>query len=54
MTNATRLLLALTATNMVMVSATALMTGQTARAQESNAQQVQPNDSDTRTSDRGR
>lgn len=42
MTNTTRLLLALTAVNMVMVSVTALMTTQTARAQETNAQQVQP------------
>jgi hypothetical protein len=42
MMNTTRLLLALTAANAMMLSATALMTTRTARAQESAAQQVQP------------
>ena len=42
MTNTTRLLLALTAANMMMLSATALMTTRTARAQEADARGVQP------------
>ncbi|MGH7619641.1 MAG: hypothetical protein ACREPM_20705 [Gemmatimonadaceae bacterium] len=42
MTNTTRLLLALTAANMMMVSATALMTTRSAQAQGTDAQGVQP------------
>ena len=42
MTNTTRLLVALTAANMVMLSATALMTTRTARAQGADEERVQP------------
>ena len=42
MTNTTRLLLTLTAANATMLTATALMTTRTARAQEVDSQLVQP------------
>ncbi|HEY2850785.1 MAG TPA: hypothetical protein VGI97_12965 [Gemmatimonadaceae bacterium] len=42
MTNTTRFLLAVTAVNAMMLASTALMTTRTARAQEPDAQRVQP------------